>query len=174
MFCNKKRDTMKCIHTHREEYVLKFYKRMKIYKPEDIDLKYISRRLYIYLKWKNEPSRSEQFGRYRAIILQKGLDKKEERLHFFHELGHLLRHAGNQLFMPHSFKELQEWDANLFTFYAAVPFHMLHFFDLHDKDVVKEISESFCVPEEFAYRRINFVLKKIKEYERYFNNKVLI
>ncbi|WP_078597149.1 ImmA/IrrE family metallo-endopeptidase [Evansella clarkii] len=156
---------MQYIHSHREEWVLRFYKRMQINHPDDIDIKVIARHHRIYLKYHYKPTTFVQMGNYRAINLQYGLTTQEERIHFFHELGHLLRHSGSQLFMTDSFKELQEWDANFFTFYASLPFHMIKDYDFDDKGTIIELSQVFMVPEWFAAKRVEFIKKKTHEYQ---------
>ncbi|UTR14310.1 ImmA/IrrE family metallo-endopeptidase [Salipaludibacillus sp. LMS25] len=160
---------MKYIHTHREDYVMAFYKKLNILQPRDIIPDDIARSLHIFIKYHDKPSNFQCIGRYKAIMLQQGLTKEEERLHFFHELGHLLRHSGSQLFMPNEFIELQEWDANHFQFYAAMPWHMMRTFDFQSSNIVEDLSESFKVPPAFAEKKLAFVLHKTREYHAHLN-----
>ncbi|WP_234541377.1 tyrosine-type recombinase/integrase [Paenibacillus pseudetheri] len=44
---------------------------------------------------------------------------------FFHELCHVIRHSGDQRWMPDLFREAQEIDADRFALYATIPFFML-------------------------------------------------
>ncbi|MCR6106246.1 ImmA/IrrE family metallo-endopeptidase [Salipaludibacillus agaradhaerens] len=161
---------MKYIHTHREEYVMSFYKKLNIQQPREIIPSDIAQALHIYIKYHDKPSNFQCVGRYKAIMLQQGLPREEERLHFFHELGHLLRHAGSQLFMPNEFTELQEWDANHFQFYAAMPWHMMRQFDFQSITIVEELSDAFQVPPSFAERKLAFVLHKAQEYQAHLND----
>lgn len=77
---------------------------------------------------------------------------------FFHELGHVLRDAGDQLSMPKLYREYQEWDANLFALYAAVPFHMI---DFERGYTICSIMEEFNVSENLANKRIEDIRRKI-------------
>lgn len=76
---------------------------------------------------------------------------------FFHELGHILRHSGDQFDMPQSLREYQEWDANLFALYAAVPFHMINF---EKGYTVLSIMNEFQVSKHLAMRRIDDIRQK--------------
>ncbi|WP_096435946.1 ImmA/IrrE family metallo-endopeptidase [Alteribacter populi] len=156
---------MNYVHSHREEWVLRFYERMNIFFPSDIDIHSIAYHHRIYIKFWDKPSNYKRLGRFQAIYLQYGLSPEEERIQFFHELGHLLRHSGSQFFMTSSFAELQEWDANLFAFYAALPWHMLKQYDLNNCNTITQVSQEFCVPIEFVDKRMLFIKQKIKDYE---------
>ncbi|WP_236611096.1 ImmA/IrrE family metallo-endopeptidase [Halalkalibacterium ligniniphilum] len=65
----------------------------------------------------------------KLIAVNSTLEKEVQREQFYHELAHILRHARRQIMMPKAFRELQEWDANNFTRYAALPLHMLREFN---------------------------------------------
>ncbi|RYM02771.1 ImmA/IrrE family metallo-endopeptidase [Sporolactobacillus sp. THM7-7] len=76
---------------------------------------------------------------------------------FFHELGHVIRDSGDQLSMPKLYRESQEWDANLFALYAAIPFHMIDF----DRGyTVHSIINEFNVSVELAKKRIDDIREK--------------
>ncbi|MCI1859308.1 MAG: ImmA/IrrE family metallo-endopeptidase [Sporolactobacillus sp.] len=82
----------------------------------------------------------------------------ERRFHFFHELAHALRHAGDQRDMVETFRQAQEWDANLCAMYAAVPFHMIDFSRPYN---VQSIMETFTVTKSMATKRIHDIRAKI-------------
>ncbi len=100
------------------------------------------------------------------INIDARLTEQEQREQFFHELCHILRHCGSQLIMPKAFRELQEWDAKRFTKYAAIPFHMLHLFNLKSDYLVNEISESFQVYEDLANDRMEGIYRNQKLIEK--------
>jgi Zn-dependent peptidase ImmA (M78 family) len=144
---------------------MNFFNRLRIYEPKDICTLSIVKELRIFLRYHSRPSNYERHGNYKAILIEKGLSNQQERLEFFHELGHLLRHSGSQLFMRKEFAELQEWDAKHFEFYAAMPWSMMTQFDLNSPHIIEELSEAFVVPEEFVNKKLEFVHRKHHEYQ---------
>jgi Zn-dependent peptidase ImmA (M78 family) len=90
--------------TALEDWVTKFYKRLKIFRPEDINPAVISRKLSIFLREKSFPSTHQVVGRFRCIVVDSRLSKEEKREAFFHELCHVLRHVGIQSMMPEAFE----------------------------------------------------------------------
>lgn len=156
---------MRYTHTHREEFAIKLFERLEIYEPHQIDPMHIGEKLQVHVKYHNKPSFYESIHPYRAIYLEQGISRERQRLQFFHELGHCLRHSGSQLFMPSSFAELQEWDAKHFEFYAAMPWSMMRKFDLLSPYIVEELRDAFIVPKPFIEKKLLFVQQKSKEYE---------
>jgi hypothetical protein len=65
--------------------------------------------------------------------------------------------------MPQSLREYQEWDANLFAMYAAVPFHMIDYSRPH---TVHSIMEEFNVTRALALKRIEDIRQKAYWEER--------
>lgn len=147
--------------TTLEDAVTNFYKRLGIYTPEHICERYISQKLHIYLEFKPKPSYHQVIGNYRKIIISDYKSPEEQRVIYFHELCHILRHAGNQLFMPKAFRELQEWDASNFTRYATIPYHMLKYIDFQSDNVISHAAELFSVPEYIAKDRLEQIKRKM-------------
>lgn len=146
-----------------EQWVSKFYFRFDIFSPEDIDERKICRALGIYLIYKESPCMSYEHGRFKSITIDTRLSKEIQRERFYHELCHILRHAGRQMMMPAAFRELQESDASNFARYGAIPYHMLKFFDLKDSEIVFIMSNRLKISEELCKER----LEKIKNNMRY-------
>ncbi|MDT3416131.1 Zn-dependent peptidase ImmA (M78 family) [Brevibacillus aydinogluensis] len=149
--------------TPLEEWVSQFYCRLSIFHPEDLDETEIARSLGIYLFYKEAPCMSYEFGRFKSITIDKRLKQKVQRERFYHELCHILRHAGRQIMMPEAFRELQERDAKHFTRYAALPLHMLKNFDPHDPYIIENLSERFNVTPELCVDRLQRIKKNIFE-----------
>lgn len=146
-----------------EKRIYKLYKALRINKPEDIDEIRIAKELSIFLTYSNNRSYSHENGRFQIINIDKNLDEVQQREVFFHELCHLLRHSGYQYkIMPDSFRDLQEWDANHFTRYAAIPFHMLWLLDWKSPSLVKDMSKMFKVSEEVCQYRVDHVHRNAK------------
>lgn len=105
---------------------------------------------------------SYELGRFRSITIDKRLPSNVQREHFYHELCHILRHAGRQIMMPEAFRELQEWDARNFTRYAALPLHMITKYDYKQPEIVEVLSEQFKVTPELCEERITRIRDKTK------------
>jgi len=141
-----------------EEKVVKMYKAMNIYTPGDININEIAHYLRIHLKFSTNQSYSYQSGNFMIININQSFSKIKQREVFFHELCHLLRHYGNQYKnVPIAFRELQEWDAEHFTRYAAIPFHMLKYIDWKSQTLVQDMSKTFCISEEICQQRVDHI-----------------
>lgn len=145
-----------------DSWVSKFYKRLGINTPEDIDERKIARMLSIHLKYSDKRSYSIEDGNFKLINIDKSLDKDQQREVFYHELCHILRHAGSQLRMPLTWRELQEWDAEHFTRYAAIPFHMLGAVDWKSPNIISEMASIFKVSEEVCEYRVEHIQRNMK------------
>lgn len=100
------------------------------------------------------PARYDIYGRYRGIVLDSRCKPDEQREQFFHELCHILRHVGHQSIMPEAFRELQEWDANNFTMYAALPYFMVKQYDFEDPYLIHNLATDFKITESLCKKRI--------------------
>jgi len=87
------------------------------------------------------------------------------RMRFFHEAGHILRHEGDQRHMPQLFKAAQEAEAEAFALYAAIPFYLLRQQDLpsHRIEIIDYIARVFLVPPKFAEKRLDQIERRIME-----------
>ncbi|WP_209858497.1 ImmA/IrrE family metallo-endopeptidase [Paenibacillus shirakamiensis] len=98
-----------------------------------------------------------------VIFLPHCIDKETQRLIFFHELCHVLRHAGDQTQMHELFHQQQEMEAERFLAYAAAPFFMIAAIDLEEslKDAVEQISSEFHLPHTIAHARLIQIQNRI-------------
>lgn len=82
----------------------------------------------------------------------------ERRVNMAHELGHILLHAGNQLFDSAVSHVGEEEQANRFAMYALAPTCMLlpYMSELMDSPQkhCAELAEMFCVPYQFMHKRL--------------------
>lgn len=147
-----------------EDWVSNFYLRMKMYNPKQIKIETIARVYDIFIHRKSMPSFYEVVGRYRGITIDNREGAAVQREIFFHELCHLLRHAGVQSMMPAAFRELQEHDARNFTRYAAIPFHMLKFIDIEDPYVIDQMVSLFKVTPELCMERLLQIQNRTQPY----------
>jgi Zn-dependent peptidase ImmA (M78 family) len=136
---------------------------MGIITPEDIELRTITYKLGIHLSYSERRCFAREDGNFKLIHLNQFLSVEAQREIFFHELCHILRHVGFQYnLMPNAFRELQEWDANHFTRYAAIPFHMLGYCDWKSPTLVSDMSKMFKVSEELCNYRVEHIYRNFK------------
>jgi Zn-dependent peptidase ImmA (M78 family) len=145
--------------TALESWVSRFYRNLNIYTPEDLNEETIAYALDIYLSRKDISSFSYEEGKFKSITIDRRASPEEQREQFYHELCHILRHAGRQSMMPKAFRELQEWDARHFVRYAAIPYHMLRFVDFNDPDFLLTMAKRFGVTTALCQERT----QKIKD-----------
>lgn len=148
------------ITTALEEWITKRYIKQHIKTPQDINITLIARYYGIYIHYRPMPARYDIHGRYRAIVLDKRCTLEEQREQFFHELCHILRHVGHQSMLPEAFRELQEWDANNFTMYAALPYYLVKQYDLNSEYIIQDLSHDFKVTEELCVKRLENIKRK--------------
>lgn len=147
--------------TALEDWITQRYSRIHIKTAIDIDIKRIARYYDIYIHYKPMPARYDIFGRYRAIVLDARVSKEEQREQFFHELCHILRHVGHQSMLPDAFRELQEWDANRFTVYAALPYFILKRYDFNNPHLIHDLANDFNVTEELCKKRLEQIKRNV-------------
>ncbi|WP_157967872.1 ImmA/IrrE family metallo-endopeptidase [Paraliobacillus sp. X-1268] len=144
-----------------EKWIEVFYKNIGITRPDDIDEQKIASALGISLDYSDRRSFSYEDRYDKLININNMLPKRIQRERFFHELGHILRHAGSQLIMPKSFIELQEFDSKRFTKYSALPYSMIFRYDLESNNISGQLAHDFGVSKELCVERVDNVRNKI-------------
>ncbi|MDQ0158787.1 ImmA/IrrE family metallo-endopeptidase [Alkalibacillus salilacus] len=155
--------------TALEDFVRNIYLRHKIMTPQDLNIDRIGRIFYIHTHRKPMLPRFDVIVRYRGIIIDSREPESIQREQFFHELCHILRHAGHQTLMPNAFRELQENDAQAFTMYAALPYHMIKHYDFNDPFIVGILAESFCIRKSLVFDRLEQIYRNQKSTYLYSN-----
>ncbi|MFO1442652.1 ImmA/IrrE family metallo-endopeptidase [Bacillus sp. Bva_UNVM-123] len=145
-----------------DKWVSRLFKVLGVINPDDIDERVIARKLGIHLKYSEKRNYSFEQGNFKIININIDQDKVMQREVFYHELCHLLRHSGNQWSMPLTWRELQEWDCEHFTRYAAVPFHMLKEVDWQSPTLVSDMSSLFKISEEICQYRVEHIRRNMK------------
>ncbi|WP_260859221.1 ImmA/IrrE family metallo-endopeptidase [Bacillus pumilus] len=140
--------------TQLEDDIQTLYKQMNIRNPYEITLENIAQKLDIELYFRAITSRAIIIDKKPIIILDNREPHYKQREKFSHEIGHILKHSGNQLLMPEPFRLYQEWKAKNFMYHFAVPTFMLNNLKQHDLNE-HFISENFNVSKEFARTRID-------------------
>lgn len=140
------------MYTHLEDYIRDLFRNHQIHSPPDLSIDNVANKLGLSVSYKNKAFRFND-----EIILKPGTSKQEWQL-FGHEVCHYLRHYGNQLLMGRLFIELQENQANYFSYHFCVPTFMLQELKEVNRYV---IMEKFNVEEGFALRRIEMYERKM-------------
>lgn len=145
------------MNTYLEDYIYSLLKAIKITDPKELTINNVASKLGLTVVYRRKPYRFDD-----EIILQHGTSQQEWQL-FAHELCHYLRHSGNQLNMNPLFVELQEWQADNFTYHFCVPTFMLEEIDLPKQKIeaIGVIAETFGVEYEFARIRLEKRLLQI-------------
>lgn len=142
-----------------EEFISKLYKKHDIISARDLDLERIASIWAIDLRY---TSASRAFSQYESgtsyIFLPKQIPTSDQRAAFFHELCHILRHAGNQRIMSDTFLHLQECQAEHFVMFASMPYFLI-------KDYLSEnpsvIAETFQIPLTYVHKRLTYIRNRI-------------
>lgn len=142
-----------------EAFITKAYKQHQILSPYDLDLERIASIWTIRLRY---ISASRAFSQYDSracyIFLPSQIPYVDQRAAFFHELCHVLRHAGNQRSIPNTFLQLQECQAEQFIMFASMPYFLF-------KDYLSEnpsvIAETFQMPIKYVHKRLAYIKNRI-------------
>ncbi|YCI92527.1 ImmA/IrrE family metallo-endopeptidase [Bacillus sp. PK6-026] len=153
---------MKFYLSHLEEYVKNMYQKFGFFEPHHIDMNRIAAHFNIWIHYENVNSMMIKHDGMYSIILNSSLSKEKQWEDFAHELCHVLKHAGNQLYMNQMFRELQEFQANQFMYHFCVPTFMLLKMDFPQLrcQAAKMIADLFKVTESFAVKRIELFEKR--------------
>ncbi len=147
--------------THLEEWINSKYQSSGLLDAEQHDIERIAEAFDIELVYAACPSFSDNEDR--VIFLNKFTDDAMARVIFFHELCHVLRHAGDQRVMPSLFKHAQEAEADQFVLYAAVPFYMFVKLPIPDQrsEAIPYIAEAFHIPLALAEQRLDQIQRRV-------------
>lgn len=111
----------------------------------------IAKLLGVVISYKKRSFRTDN-----EIVINKGTTRSEWMM-FGHEICHYLRHVGIQLAMNRLFVDLQEYQADYFSYHFCVPTFML---DKLEIGCVEDIIKHFDVDYEFALRRLEMYENK--------------
>ncbi|CEI81250.1 hypothetical protein BN997_01068 [Oceanobacillus oncorhynchi] len=143
------------MYSHLEDYIYELYTKIGITKPSDMDMYLIAKLLGVVISYRKRPFRTEK-----EIVIDKGTIRSEWMM-FGHEICHYLRHVGIQLAMNKLFIDLQEYQADYFSYHFCVPTFML---DKLEINCAEDIIKHFDVDYEFALRRLE--MYENKQYTR--------
>ncbi|MNP18390.1 hypothetical protein D3C76_1108730 [compost metagenome] len=147
--------------TPLEQWITTKYLDHGIIDPHHNDIERIADSFGVDLLYERCPSFSDNEDR--VIFLNKDADELTARIIFFHELCHVLRHAGDQRFMSQQFKRAQEQEAEQFVLYAAIPFFMFAKLPVpdHRHEAISYLSDIFRVPLDLAEQRLDQIQRRM-------------
>lgn len=151
-----------------EKKITELYRRHDINKPSHLSIELLAKKFNVWVHYHNKRSKGIEVSKgVYSMFLDNRLPEDLQRLEFFHELCHLLRHAGNQIIMPEQFTIAQENEADRFVFYAAIPFFMIEKLSLPYTrgEAIGYISREFKVPLNFARKRFEQIEDRIRQGE---------
>lgn len=150
--------------TDSERYIKELYTELNFFSPRDIDIDTIATYFDIDIVYYEGRPKTKWFpDGSKIILLNKFTPTYENRLRFFHELCHILKHVGNQDKLPKLFRDLQEEQAFSFQRYAAMPYHFFEpYLKLNCRNTcISAISEDFNVSLDDAKKRLEQVERRI-------------
>lgn len=144
------------ITTNTEDFTKCLLHSLQIYTTDQLHMKYIAKQLNIKIKKWEFSSEAVMRNKKAIIFLKEDLSSPKMRMDFSHELAHVLRHAGNQTYMPLDFIRYQEWDARSFSYHLCVPTFMLSEMELpfHWREAAELVADTFNVTIPFASERL--------------------
>lgn len=147
--------------THLEQWINSKYRSSGLLDAEQHDIERIAEAFDIELVYAACPSFSD--NEERVIFLNKHMDDAKARVIFFHELCHVLRHSGDQRYMPSLFKHAQESEADHFVLYAAVPFYMFEKLPIpdHRGEAIPYLADAFHIPLDLAEQRLDQIQRRV-------------
>lgn len=152
--------------TEMETKIEEMYKEKGILSPSDLEIQNLAKTFNIHIDYSlPEGPRNALWDEDTFVVFMKSNDSEEkQREVFYHEFGHLKLHCGDQCSMPKkSFRDLQEFQANQFKIYAAIPFFMLKELKLpaYDYQIVQLIQKTFKVSSKLARERLEQIKRRI-------------
>lgn len=140
-----------------EQWVSNTFLKAQLLYPSDLTAKSICRAFGITYGFYEGMSGAKIINQKPYIAVDTRIPLPEQHEEFLHELGHVLRHSGDQVNMPDTLRLYQEWDANLFALYAAIPLHMIDFDNGYS---ISSLMDEFNVTEGLVLKRVDDIRQK--------------
>lgn len=141
-----------------ETMISSLYVKKRILNPHDLDMHRIADCFDIELVFSDHRCYAYSDDSIKIININYGIPKQEQKEIFYHELCHILLHAGVQYQkIPKLFLDLQEREAKYFVKYAAIPYHMLRKTDIQSS--IHELAERFSISEKIARQRLEHIYR---------------
>ncbi|WP_370222090.1 ImmA/IrrE family metallo-endopeptidase [Cytobacillus sp.] len=152
--------------TELERKIEEMYKEKGILTSADLDIHRVAKAFNINVEYSlpEGPQNAIWDEDDSLVFLKSDASEENQRETFFHEFGHTALHCGDQFNMPNKpFRELQEFQANQFQMYAAIPFFMLKDLELpkYEYQIVLMIQNTFKVSSKLARKRFEQIKQRI-------------
>lgn len=98
-----------------------------------------------------------------SMVLNSRTSHQQQWEDFVRELGHVIKHCGNQFNMNRMFRQLQKYQANSFMYHFCVPTFMLEkiSFPRMQSEAIKLIGDTFNVTYPFTAKRLEMYKRKL-------------
>ncbi|EUJ53828.1 ImmA/IrrE family metallo-endopeptidase [Listeria fleischmannii] len=149
-----------------ETQIQQLYDELEIDDTLDMDMYSIASKLNIRLVFWKRRSCATTISSVHHIFINTDSDVIEQWYDFAHELGHIVRHFGNQAKMPDSFLFYQEKQANNFAEHFLVPTFKLNqlVMPTSRREATRYIMSLFPASKETAKRRLKqYTLNQYEE-----------
>ncbi|AMA72737.1 hypothetical protein ACH33_07645 [Aneurinibacillus sp. XH2] len=150
--------------TELETWIEEQFKEVGILEPRDLKISNIARQFGVEIEYMPyAPSNAIWDDDTVVVFIDSMKSDAEQKEIFYHELCHPLLHEGNQKNMSPFFRKLQEFQAEQFLMYAALPFFMINRFEIpyEEKGMVALLTQVFEVTPELAKRRVKQIRRRI-------------
>ena len=148
-----------------EDFIYKVYTRIEVSDASQLDLLEIARALDISIHHHPYPTQAIMNDNRYYVFINDSTPQIEWWEIFGHELGHILRHAGNQRNLALSFIQYQEWQADLFALHFCIPTFLLLKENVPNdcRRAVEYVVDTFHVTPSFAYKRLQLHKQKLTD-----------
>ncbi|MCU6798034.1 hypothetical protein OB236_38505 [Paenibacillus sp. WQ 127069] len=150
--------------TNLELRINNIYQINGIYHVTDLDIGHIAEIFNAELRFHSRKTKVYWDDDFCLVYLELDQSEDEIRKDFFHELGHIAMHVGNQNKLPKTFVQYQEEQASHFQLYASMPIYMIEKFIYEAHTIAifeKVLVEAFCLPILLVRKRIGQIQNRI-------------
>ncbi|WP_240414978.1 ImmA/IrrE family metallo-endopeptidase [Paenibacillus periandrae] len=146
-----------------ESWIICTYQKNRVYYAPDLDIDRIAGMFNASILYHPGQTKVIWNDRFGLIYINESLDERQRREQAFHEIGHVVRHAGFQNGMHSLFIELQEYQAAHFQLYASIPCYMLEPYChiQNQQEYISTLSNDFRLPIPLVRKRIEQIQNRI-------------
>ncbi|MFW9331811.1 ImmA/IrrE family metallo-endopeptidase [Paenibacillus polymyxa] len=161
--------------TETELLICDLYQTLNINHPHEIDIDLISALWGADIVYYDGRAKSYWEDLGSVIFLNKDDPPEKQRVVFFHELCHIVKHEGHQDVLPGLFVELQETQAYHFMLFASMPYYLLPDpLEMIWSEYIGLLAEEFHVSLEVAAARAEQIIARLDEEYYYHRNDIAL
>jgi len=144
-----------------EKWITNQYLMHNIIEPENLNFDALSIAFEVTLYRLSLCARYDIYKKRRFIVVDSRCSIHKQREQFFHELCHILFHEGHQSDMYEPFRKLLEREAERFVLYAALPYHIIKYYNLASETIIYDLSSDFQISEKLCHSRLKQIKSQI-------------